>query len=105
MKKARAVKRAKEQAYWLTWTITGRLQFKPSGKVSVMVRYYPPDKRKRDQDNMEAAMKSSFDGIAQALGIDDHLFQISSEVMPDTDNRVVVFLNFEAEVIRQGQVA
>ena len=36
-----------------------------------MVFYYP-DARKRDDDNAEASCKAFRDGIAQALGIDDH---------------------------------
>lgn len=37
--------------------------------------FYAPDKRKRDLDNLLAAMKPSLDGMAQALGVDDSLFR------------------------------
>lgn len=34
--------------------------------------FCPPDRRKRDDDNLVAAFKAGRDGIAQAMGIDDH---------------------------------
>lgn len=46
-----------------------------NAKKSLKIVFYAPDKRKRDLDNLLAAMKPSIDGIAQALGIDDSLFR------------------------------
>lgn len=43
-------------------------------KVGVSVEFCPPDKRRRDMDNLVASMKASFDGIADAIGIDDRHF-------------------------------
>jgi len=39
--------------------------------LSVSITFYPPDKRKRDDDNAIAAFKAYRDGIADALGVDD----------------------------------
>lgn len=36
--------------------------------------FYPPDKRRRDDDGLLSSMKAARDGIADALGIDDHRF-------------------------------
>ena len=36
--------------------------------------FFPPDRRKRDDDNMIASFKSGRDGIADALKIDDTRF-------------------------------
>jgi hypothetical protein len=35
---------------------------------------YPPDRHARDDDNLAASCKAYRDGIAQALGCDDSLF-------------------------------
>lgn len=39
--------------------------------------FYPPDRRKRDLQNMPATMKAAIDGIADALGVDDHGFKVA----------------------------
>lgn len=39
--------------------------------LHVTLVFHPPDRRKRDLDNMLAAIKSGLDGIADATGIDD----------------------------------
>ena len=38
------------------------------------IDFYPPDKRKRDDDGLLSSMKAARDGIADALGIDDSRF-------------------------------
>ncbi len=42
--------------------------------IPVMVVFYPPDNRKRDTDNAIASCKAYFDGIADALAINDSRF-------------------------------
>ncbi|MBL4664995.1 MAG: RusA family crossover junction endodeoxyribonuclease, partial [Nitrospinaceae bacterium] len=39
--------------------------------VRVTVRFYPPDNRKRDLDNVIAASKAAFDAVALHIGVDD----------------------------------
>ena len=39
--------------------------------MPVKITFQPPDRRKRDRDNMIAAFKAGQDGLADALGIDD----------------------------------
>lgn len=43
-------------------------------QFSLSLVFCPPDRRKRDDDNLVAAFKSGRDGIADALGIDDSQF-------------------------------
>lgn len=43
--------------------------------IPVQVTFHPPDRRRRDRDNFQAALKHQFDGIALALGVDDALFR------------------------------
>lgn len=38
------------------------------------ITFNPPDRRKRDRDNMIAAFKSGQDGLSDALNVDDSLF-------------------------------
>lgn len=68
--KAREVRKAKMDAYHLTkanhW---GDLQ--GAKKLRVTFTFCPPDKRKRDLDNVFSSMKAARDGIAEALHIDD----------------------------------
>lgn len=45
------------------------------GKIALTITFYPPDKRKRDDDGMISAFKHMRDGIADALGVDDHRFR------------------------------
>lgn len=44
--------------------------------LHVRVEFIPPDRRSRDKDNLIAAMKAGFDGLADALGIDDKHFRL-----------------------------
>lgn len=94
--KYRANKRAKETAYWLTRDAIGYRFPEPIGKISVRTQFFPPNKRRRDGDNCNSMMKGSYDGIAQALGVDDSRFVISYELMEEPGNKVLVFLSFEA---------
>ncbi len=48
--------------------------FKPADTNGVRCRWFFRDRRRRDADNLLASMKHAFDGIAEALGVDDHTF-------------------------------
>lgn len=49
----------------------------PSDKPWVLcLDFYPPDKRRRDVDNLLASLKSALDGICDAWGIDDSRFRM-----------------------------
>lgn len=50
-----------------------RLLEAPQGDLSVSYVFFPPDRRKRDLDNLVASMKSYQDGVFEGLGIDDSL--------------------------------
>lgn len=45
------------------------------GRIALTIRFYPPDKRLRDDDNAVSAFKSARDGIADALKVNDRRFQ------------------------------
>ena len=45
------------------------------GRIYLTVRFYPPDKRHRDDDNAVSSFKAARDGIADALGVNDRRFR------------------------------
>lgn len=45
------------------------------GPIYLWVTFYPPDKRKRDDDNVFAMFKAYRDGIADALKVNDNRFK------------------------------
>ena len=60
-------------------------------RIPVVIRFYPPDARKRDDDGMIGAFKHMRDGIADALGVDDNKFRPVYEIMdPAKPGRVEV---------------
>ena len=78
---AAAVKAAaKDEAHILTKAAIGAQRaasasFGDDGAIPFRVTFYPPDSRKRDDDNAFAAFKAARDGVAAALGVDDHRFR------------------------------
>lgn len=49
--------------------------FAGDAPILFRVTFHPPDRRRRDDDNAIAALKSARDGIADALGVDDRRFR------------------------------
>jgi len=63
------------------------------GRIPIVVRFYPPDNRRRDDDNAIASFKAARDGIADALGVDDRRFQPIYQFMdPEKPGRIEVYL-------------
>lgn len=65
---------------WLVAGTPGYRQTKDAlagttGPIPVQMRFYPPDARHRDDDNMIGSMKTARDAIAEALGVDDRRFR------------------------------
>ena len=42
-----------------------------AGKAHLTLRYLPPDRRRRDLDNLLAASKWAIDAISESIGLDD----------------------------------
>ncbi|MEN6547925.1 MAG: endodeoxyribonuclease RusA [Armatimonadia bacterium] len=70
----------------------------PDGRVLLVLEFVPPNRQRRDDDNLVAAFKAGRDGIADALGIDDSRFttQFSMRAEPVKDGAVIVEIR-EAE--------
>lgn len=93
--KTRAVKAARDEAYWETWIETG--QFLPGrtwegipgdGVIEMEIAVgWPPDRRRLDDDNLIGCLKPTRDGIADALGISDRRFRVISVTQERADDR------------------
>ena len=72
--KNRAVKLYRDNCAWLTKAAGVRVDWE--GTVHVWITFFPPDRRHRDMDNCISSGKSLFDGVAQAIGVNDKRFRI-----------------------------
>lgn len=71
--KSRAVKSHRTWAYVATLG-AGAPKADPEGRVSLAVTVHPKTRHPIDRDNCVASLKAYCDGIADALGVDDRLF-------------------------------
>lgn len=74
--KAAAVKAYREQAHWLTIAAPVPL-IRETDELLLSIVFYPPDKRRRDLDNMLSSIKAGLDGIADALLVNDQRFALN----------------------------
>lgn len=58
------------------WALTKAEQIDRS-LTHLDITFHPPDKRRRDLDNMLSSIKYGLDGVAAALGVDDYTFSFS----------------------------
>ena len=74
-KKATARKVARARAAIATRAGVGMLgAMPPDTSLEVSLTFCPPDKRKRDMDNVLSSLKSAIDGVADALAVNDCCF-------------------------------
>ena len=71
-RKAEAVQLARNVAYFLARSRYDGHTYLDDRELQLRVVAYPPDKRRRDADNILASEKAHIDGVCQALQIDDH---------------------------------
>jgi len=65
-----------------------RLSAPPSDTIDVFLEFSPPDRRRRDHDNMIALAKYALDGVAAAVGVDDRRFVLRSSVADDARGEI-----------------
>lgn len=68
----------------------------PAGEALLMLEFVPPDRRRRDDDNLLAMFKAGRDGLADALGIDDNVFATQIRVSKETIKGGAVRVRIEA---------
>lgn len=110
MQKARIFKREKYATMMLTKaalqkvgiekvTVKGGLPDKKwrGGRVNLKLTCQPPILRYRDEDNLIATCKAHFDGISQAVGVDDHLFHFREQEWhkPKKPGKLTVIIDWE----------
>jgi hypothetical protein len=82
------------------WAAAATLAAKPaipeSGDIRVSVTFYPPDRR-GDRTNYPNRMKPYFDGIADALGVNDRRFVPAYHFAEPVKDAKVVILIGEAQ--------
>lgn len=73
-KRAKQTKIERKAAAYLAMMAGWASERLPEGRLHLWIDFYPPDRRKRDDDGLLASMKAARDGIADALGTDDSRF-------------------------------
>lgn len=69
----------------------------PKGEALLMIEFVPPDRRRRDDDNLLAMFKAGRDGLADALGIDDNVFATQIRVSKETIKGGAVRVRIQAQ--------
>jgi crossover junction endodeoxyribonuclease RusA len=75
--KANAARKSRGNSKWIVLATLSRNELdelSDASRVGLNVSFHPPDKRRRDLDNLIASMKAANDGISDALGVDDSRF-------------------------------
>lgn len=82
MAKARKTKEYR-QACGMTGIAEGlRRRDYGDGDIPIRFDFFPPDNRRRDQDNLIASMKAAQDGLADAMGVNDSRFVPTYKLHP-----------------------
>lgn len=69
--------RLKSQARTAAWALAREQGVKEAmPDASLTFTYHPPDNRRRDVQNVPSMLKAYIDGIADAMGCDDHGFRV-----------------------------
>lgn len=88
--KGRAVKAYREQAFWVAYSAGLRAPY-GDGEIKLSVTFHPPDKRPRDTDNLVASCKAAFDGLADAMKVNDTRFSFTiNRADPVKGGKVVI---------------
>ncbi len=74
---SKAKKKYRQDCHWLSQHLRPEIG---KGIIYLEITFHPPDKRKRDKDNMIAAFKAGQDGMADAWCVDDSLFNTSYHI-------------------------
>ena len=75
--KTKAKKKYRRDCYYLAKQIMPEFT---EGMIYLKIIFHPPDKRKRDKDNIIASFKAGQDGMADAWRVDDSRFSASYDI-------------------------
>lgn len=62
----------------------------PNARLGLVLTFLPPDRRRRDMDNLLASMKAGLDGLADAWGVDDSRWRLAMEMGEPTTGGLVL---------------
>ncbi len=94
--KARAADRYRNTCAWAARA--QGLTLSDADEVVMTIEFRPPDKRKRDRDNMIASIKALQDGLMDAIGIDDSKFVVTYKIgQVAKRGKVIVTIKGEGE--------
>ncbi|MDE3021954.1 MAG: RusA family crossover junction endodeoxyribonuclease [Pseudomonadota bacterium] len=88
--KSKAAKAYRHACYMLAIQAGAKTGIPWEGDVHLWIDYYPPDRRARDQDNMIAASKALFDGLADAYGVNDKRFRLHPYVKDEIGGMIKI---------------
>lgn len=100
--RAKLVKQYRE-ACRITAMSDGARDWPYEGKIHVWANFFPPDKRRRDWDNIIASSKALFDGLADALKVDDSRFVLHPMVMTEIGGMVKITLTADSDALSSGE--
>lgn len=99
--KATLFKKTNALAYQLTRAAAikahARVTLAEGSTLNLKLTCQPPILRYRDEDNLIATCKAHFDGISQAVGVDDHLFHFREQEWhkPKKPGKLTVIIDWE----------
>ena len=68
------------------WAIVARSQGAgplKAEQIDVSIEFVPPDRRRRDMDNMLASCKAGMDGLSDLFGVDDSRWLLRISIAPE----------------------
>jgi crossover junction endodeoxyribonuclease RusA len=93
MQVSSARKKAKNEAGWATRIALGRSDFYHQAPIPVHIIAHPPLAwRTADDDNLISRLKSHFDAIARALGVNDRDFKQTGVTWAERKDRPVAII-------------
>lgn len=108
--RAHFMARAREVKKHRGWGRAATLSTKPlldasEGRVSVTIVASPkPRGPAPDKDNTLAACKAYLDGVADALGVDDRLFDPSVVIVPERRSEITIEVGLHREARPIGEI-
>lgn len=81
------------------WALTkeAKLPIVNGERALLEIKFFKPNKMRRDLDNCLAAFKAGLDGISQAIGLDDSRFLLAIEVADEIGGYVKVNFNYKGQ--------
>jgi crossover junction endodeoxyribonuclease RusA len=83
--------------------IVARKGHKASGRQRLDFTFYPPGNHRYDRDNLIARMKAGIDGIADAMGMDDHNFDIGNIDIAPAVKGGLVRIHISESITEEGK--